>query len=134
MSRKLARESAFKLIYQIPFHGSLPISEVVENYSVCADDYAKLDENDLKYVDLCVNGCFGNIDEIDEKISSSLKNWTIGRLSKVNLAILRLSLSEMDFADVPYQVSINEAVELAKKFSDDDAPSFVNGVLAEVIK
>ena len=134
MSRKLARESAFKLIYQIPFHGSLPISEVVENYSVCADDYAKLDENDLKYVDLCVNGCFDNIDEIDEKISSSLKNWTIARLSKVNLAILRLSLSEMDFADVPYQVSINEAVELAKKFSDDDAPSFVNGVLAEVIK
>lgn len=134
MSRKLARESAFKLIYQIPFHGSLPISEVVENYSVCADDYAKLDENDLKYVDLCVNGCFDNIDEIDEKISSSLKNWTISRLSKVNLAILRLSLSEMDYAEVPYQVSINEAVELAKKFSDDDAPSFVNGVLAEVIK
>ena len=130
MSRKLARESAFKLIYQIPFHGSLPISEVVENYSVCADDYAKLDENDLKYVDLCVNGCFDNIDEIDEKISSSLKNWTISRLSKVNLAILRLSLSEMDYAEVPYQVSINEAVELAKKFSDDDAPSFVNGVLA----
>lgn len=134
MSRKLARESAFKLIYQIPFHGSLPISEVVENYSVCAEDYAKLDENDLKYVDLCVNGCFDNIDEIDEKISSSLKNWTIARLSKVNLAILRLSLSEMDYAEVPYQVSINEAVELAKKFSDDDAPSFVNGVLAEVIK
>ena len=134
MSRKLARESAFKLIYQIPFHGSLPISEVVENYSVCADDYAKLDENDLKYVDLCVNGCFDNIDEIDEKISSSLKNWTMSRLSKVNLAILRLSLSEMDYAEVPYQVSINEAVELAKKFSDDDAPSFVNGVLAEVIK
>ena len=134
MSRKLARESAFKLIYQIPFHGSLPISEVVENYSVCADDYAKLDEHDLKYVDLCVNGCFDNIDEIDEKISSSLKNWTISRLSKVNLAILRLSLSEMDYAEVPYQVSINEAVELAKKFSDDDAPSFVNGVLAEVIK
>ena len=134
MSRKLARESEFKLIYQIPFHGSLPISEVVENYSVCADDYAKLDENDLKYVDLCVNGCFDNIDEIDEKISSSLKNWTISRLSKVNLAILRLSLSEMDYAEVPYQVSINEAVELAKKFSDDDAPSFVNGVLAEVIK
>lgn len=134
MSRKLARESAFKLIYQIPFHGSLPISEVVENYSVCAEDYAKLDENDLKYVDLCVNGCFDNIAEIDEKISSSLKNWTIARLSKVNLAILRLSLSEMDYAEVPYQVSINEAVELAKKFSDDDAPSFVNGVLAEVIK
>jgi len=134
MSRKLARESAFKLIYQIPFHGSLSISEVVENYSVSEEDYAKLDENDLKYVDLCVKECFGNIEEIDSKISASLKNWTIGRLSKVNLAILRLSLSEMTYGDVPYQVSINEAVELAKKFSDDEAPSFVNGVLADVIK
>lgn len=134
MSRKLARESAFKLIYQIPFHGSLPISEVVENYSVCEEDYAKLDENDLKYVDVCVKGCFDNIEAIDEKISASLKNWTISRLSKVNLAILRLSLSEMAYGDVPFQVSINEAVELAKKFSDDDAPSFVNGVLADVIK
>jgi len=134
MSRKLARESAFKLIYQIPFHGSLPISEVVENYSVCEEDYAKLAPNELEYVDMCVKGCFDNIEEIDSKISSSLKNWTIERLSKVNLAILRLSLSEMSYADVPFQVSINEAVELAKKFSDDEAPAFVNGVLADVIK
>ena len=134
MSRKLARESAFKLIYQIPFHGSLPISEVVENYSVCEADYAKLDENDIKYVDICVKECFDNVEEIDSKISSSLKNWTIARLSKVNLAILRLSLAEMEYAQVPYQVSINEAVELAKKFSDDEAPAFVNGVLADIVK
>ena len=134
MSRKLARESAFKLIYQIPFHGSLPISEVVENYSVCEADYAKLDENDINYVDICVKQCFDNIEELDSKISASLKNWTIARLSKVNLAILRLALAEMEYAQVPYQVSINEAVELAKKFSDDDAPAFVNGVLADIVK
>ena len=134
MSRKLARESAFKLIYQIPFLGSLPISEVVENYSVCEADYAKLTEKDLQYVDLCVNSCFENVEEIDTKISASLKNWSIDRLSKVNLAILRLSLSEMTYGEVPFQVSINEAVELAKKFSDDEAPAFVNGVLADVIK
>ena len=134
MSRKLARETAFKLIFQIPFHGTLPVSEVVETYSVCEEDYAKLDEKDLEYVDLCVKGCFDNIEEVDSRISGSLKNWTLSRLSKVNLAILRLALSEMTYAGVPFQVSINEAVELAKKFSDDKAPSFVNGVLAGVVK
>ena len=133
MSRKMARESAFKLIYQIPFHPEKSIAEVVETYSLC-EEYAKLDERDVEYINAAVNGCFDNLEMIDDKISGSLKNWTIGRLSKVNLSILRLSISEMNYADVPFQVSINEAVELAKKFSDDDAPSFVNGVLADVIK
>lgn len=134
MSRKLARESAFKLIFQIPFHGDLKISDVMENYSLCEEDYQKLNQNDLSYVNLCVNSCFDNKEEIDSKISDSLKNWTINRISRVNLAILRLSVSEMSYADVPCSVSINEAVELAKKFSDDEAPSFVNGVLADIIK
>lgn len=129
----MARESAFKLIYQIPFHAEKGVDEVVETYSL-GEDYAKLDERDIEYVNAAVNGCFDNLAEIDEKISGSLKNWTISRLSKVNLSILRLSISEMTYAGVPYQVSINEAVELAKKFSDDDAPAFVNGVLADVIK
>lgn len=133
MSRKSARESAFKLIYQIPFHMDADIESIIELYSL-GEDYAKLDEKDREYVLSSVKGCFDNIDAIDQKISRSLKNWTIDRISKVNLAIMRLSLSEIDCADVPYQVSINEAVELAKKFSDDDAPSFVNGVLADIIK
>lgn len=134
MSRVQARENAFKLIYQIPFHGSLAISEVMENFSLADEKYALLTHKDNEYIDLCVNGCFDNIEEIDGKISASLKNWTIERLSKVNLAILRLSLSEMAYADVPFQVSINEAVELSKKYSDDEAPSFINGVLADIIK
>ena len=129
----MARDSAFKLIYQIPFHGDLEVSDVMEIYA-SGDEYAKLTETDIEFVNTAVNSCFDNIEEIDSKINSSLKNWTINRISKVNLAILRLSISEMTYAEVPFQVSINEAVELAKKYSDDDAPAFVNGVLAEIIK
>ena len=133
MSRKSARDSAFKLIYQIPFHGDNDVSLTMDNFK-CTDEYAKLTEPDMDYVNVCVKGCFDNLSHIDSRVEGSLKNWKIERLSKVNLAILRLSLSEMEYADVPFQVSINEAVELAKKYSDDDAPAFVNGVLADIIK
>lgn len=133
MSRKAARDSAFKLIYQIPFHGDNDVSLTMDNFTQ-TDEYSKLTESDMTYVNKCVDGCFDNLSHIDGMVEGSLKNWKIDRLSKVNLAILRLSLSEMEYADVPFQVSINEAVELAKKYSDDDAPAFVNGVLADIIK
>ena len=133
MSRKAARDNAFKIIYQVPFHEENDVSITVENYWQNEED-KKLTEGDMDYISLCVKGCFDNVSEIDAKISASLKNWTIDRISKVNLAILRLSVSEMSYADVPYQVSINEAVELAKKYSDDEAPSFINGVLADIQK
>ena len=133
MSRNSARDSAFKIIYQVPFHGENDVALTMENYSQ-SEEYALLTSKDIEYVRTCVDGCFENLADIDAKVSASLKNWTIERLSRVNLAILRLSISEMSYADVPYQVSINEAVELAKKYSDDDAPAFINGVLADVIR
>lgn len=133
MSRKSARESAFKIIFEIPFHEDSSVTDIMEGYFKNEEDLM-LTDGDMDYISLCVNGCFDNAIEIDQKISASLKNWTIERISKVNLAILRLSVSEMQYADVPYQVSINEAVELAKKYSDDEAPSFVNGVLADIKK
>ncbi len=133
MSRNSARDSAFKIIFQVPFHIDSDVELTFSNYSE-SEEYAKLTEKDIQYVRACVNGCFDNLEYIDSKVSSSLKNWTIDRLSKVNLAILRLSLCEMEYADVPFQVSINEAIELAKKYSDDEAPAFINGVLADIVK
>ena len=133
MSRKAARDSAFKLIYQVPFHGDNDVTLTMDNFKE-TDDYGKLTQDDYDYVDLCVARCFDNLEDIDKSIRESLVNWSIDRISRVNLAILRLSLSEMRYADVPLQVSINEAVELAKKYSDDDSPAFVNGVLAKILK
>ena len=133
MSRNSARDSAFKLIFQVPFHIDDDVETTFSNYSE-SEEYAKLTEKDIEYVRACVNGCFDNLEYIDSKVSASLKNWTIDRLSRVNLAILRLSLCEMEYADVPFQVSINEAIALAKKYSDDEAPGFINGVLADIVK
>ncbi len=133
MSRKTARESAFKAIFEIPFHTIETPADVI-NFGVSYDEYKLNDKKDVDYFKNVTTTCFENISIIDEKISSSLKNWTIDRISKVNLSILRLAVCEITYIeDIPFQVSINEAVELAKKFSDDDAPSFVNGVLASFI-
>ena len=74
-------------------------------------------------------------EEIDEIIKNSLINWTIDRVSKVNLTIVRLAIAEMLYInDVPEVVAINEAIELTKKYSDDKSSSFINGVLDKILK
>ncbi len=133
MSRKTAREAAFKTIFEVPFHELETASDII-NFAVSSDD-SKITEADRAYYVNVTTTCFEKIEEIDSKITPALKTWTIDRISKVNLSILRLALCEiMYIEDIPYQVSINEAVELAKKFSDDEAPSFINGVLGTACK
>lgn len=133
MSRKTAREAAFKTIFEIPFHTNETPSDVI-NFGTKYEEYKLATQSDINYYLNVVSLCFENIDDIDKKISLFLKDWTIDRISKVNLSILRLAICEITYIDdIPYQVSINEAIELAKKFSDDDAPSFINGVLASAI-
>lgn len=133
MSRKTARESAFRAIFEIPFHINETPADII-NFGISYDEYKLNNKSDADYFTNITTTCFENVTDIDDKISSSLKNWTIDRISKVNLSILRLAVCEiMYIEDIPFQVSINEAVELAKKYSDDDAPSFVNGVLASII-
>ena len=88
---------------------------------------------DADYVDKAVWGVFEKQAEIDGVIDKFLKGWTIDRINKVDLALLRLSIYEMlSFDDVPLGVAVNEAVELAKEYGSDDSPSFVNGVLGGV--
>lgn len=133
MSRKSAREAAFKTIFEIPFHSTEQPIDII-NFSV---RYAK-DEinhpNDVLYFKDVTTKCYDNLGLIDQKISEHLMDWTIERISKVNLSILRLAMCEILYLeDIPYQVSINEAVEIAKKFGDDDSPAFINGVLASAV-
>ena len=89
-------------------------------------------EKDGAYIDDIVTGVHEHAKEIDEEISSCLRGWTIQRLSRVDLAILRLSVYEMRYAKLPAAVSINEAVELARKYSGEEACPFVNGVLGTI--
>ena len=130
MSRKTARESAFKTIFEIPFHSDETPSDVI-NFGSKYEDFKLNNQQDTDYYISVTTTCFENLACIDKYISDSLKGWTIERISKIDLSILRLAFCEILYVDdIPYQVTINEAIELAKKYSDDDSASFINGVLA----
>lgn len=133
MSRKKSREVAMELVYQQ--------SIVKEPAEVIYADFVELNEEkakklELKYINDILFTIEKNAETIEEKISSSLSsNWRIERLPKINLAILKLAVCEMLYMDdIPNKVSINEAIEIAKKYSDYKSVSFVNGVLDKISK
>lgn len=128
MTRKESREQAFIIIFEKEFNSEYSLDEIVE----AAKD-ADLFEVDA-FAENLAKKTLECMDKLDEVISSNLKGgWRIGRISKVSLAILRLAICEMtQFPDVPVSVSINEAVELAKKYATDQDSRFINGLLATV--
>ena len=134
MSRSEAREMAFKYVYTISFgqEEKDQVTDTVINSS--EDKKIVLGENDKKFFDELTDGALTNIEKIDEIVFSKLKNWTKDRIFKIDLAILRLSIFELMYTETPYKVIVNEAVELAKKYGNDESYTFVNGVLREVIK
>lgn len=128
MKRRDIRELMMQILYQM---------EIQDDYSVAVLEGAlvehKLSEKNNGYVKEIYNIVIEQKEEIDNKIKENLKDWTMDRISKVDLSILRLALSEIiGMEEIPSTVSINEAVELAKKFSDDQSSKFINGVLGNV--
>lgn len=93
------------------------------------------DEAVKEYLKDILFGVSKNEEKINSLISSKLKEkWTIDRVSKINISLLKLAIYEMLYSDVPYKVAINEVIELAKKYSDEQASSFINGILASIVK
>lgn len=130
MSRKIARELAVQLLYQV----EIQKDDVKEQIETFLEDNA-LSDNDKEYFLSAVNGTLENIDDINKLIESNSKNWSINRIAKVDLSILRLAIFELTKrTDIPQNVSINEAIELAKKFGTDESKAFINGILAEIVK
>ena len=130
MDRRTARKHAFTLIFQHQFGGvGLEIEEAFEDYIVWQD--LNINKKDRAFIYGAYEGTIKAVGEIDEAIVSRLKKWDINRINKVDLAILRLAKYEQLFTDIPNKVTINEAVELAKTFSSDEAPAFINGILAD---
>ncbi|AUS96168.1 N utilization substance protein B [Clostridium thermosuccinogenes] len=130
MGRRASREIAMKLLYQLEFQKE----DRDEQLNAVLEDNS-LTESDREYIKDVVYGVLNNISDIDKTIETNAKGWKINRISKVDLAILRLGIYEIGFReDIPYSVSVNEAVELAKKYSGEDAGSFVNGILGKVPK
>ena len=130
MGRKKARDNAFKCVYQLSFGQDIDINKILENCYVENEN----DEEEKEYIESVLNGINSNLEKIDNIILSNLKNWTIDRIFKIDLAILRLAIYEILFMDnIPVKVSANEAVELAKTYGNNDSKSFVNGLIAKVI-
>lgn len=129
ISRYKMREQAFFLCFEMLFSDT-DIDELADNAGDARDEFIS------DYAINCAKGVFEHKDEIDSKISENLKSgWRIGRISKVSLALLRLAVYEILFCDdIPVSVSINEAVELSKKYTVKDDTSFINGVLGSVAK
>lgn len=131
MQRTAMRELAFKLIYEI----EVQKGESEEHIQIFVENNEITDEKVIEHLTNVVKGLKANEAEIDELISKNLKeNWSLNRISKITLSLLKLAIYEMIYTEVPYKVAINEAVELAKKYADEAAPTFVNGILASVVK
>ena len=129
MNRHEAREAALGLVFEKAFK---PLEETDKLYELAKLE-RELEEDE--YVRRVTNGVFENLERIDALIEASAKGWKINRMPKVSLALMRICVYELIFeADIPTNVSLNEAVELAKKYDGDDAPAFVNGVLNKIAK
>lgn len=126
MDRKVARAHAMKLIYEWEMGGDGGEETRINLLGVVQG------ENEVGYMNRMFEGVCANQEDIDSKIASHLRGWTIERLSKVDLAILRLGTYELMLKDVAAGIVINEAVELANAYSTDKAGAFINGVLGSI--
>ena len=126
--RKTARENAFKLIFERLINGS-------ENKLSYAALTAAMNDDDKQFLDALLKGVLSEYDFLTEVIGGYASGYAIDRIYKIDLAILLISSYEILFMeDVPVKVSANEAVELAKTYSTDNSPAFINGIIVSVIK
>lgn len=135
MKRREIREILFKLLFRAEFNDISEMPEQIKMYfDITADDKIISDE-DKEYITKREEDILNHLPEIDKEISEKATGWTLERFGKVDLAIVRLAVYEILFDEtIPTGVSINEAVELAKKFGREESGSFVNGVLAKFAK
>lgn len=131
MQRSAMRELAFQLIYGIEIQKEVPedvLQLFFENNNV-------IEEEVQDYLKEIQTGIKTHEEEINELISHNLKkNWSLNRISKINLSLIKIAVYEMLYLELPYKIAINEVVELAKKYADDSAPVFINGILASIVK
>ncbi len=133
MTRTQVRELAFELLYSLEIQKT-PKEEYNEQIELFLAEQAEDKEKARNYVVETINGINENENEILKLISNSLKEkWDIQRISKINISILKLATYEIVYVKLPYKVVVNEAVEIAKKYGDNNSPAFVNGALANII-
>ena len=130
MSHTLSREIAMKRLYAETVGGTDTIEDALEQTECGA-----LSEEDAAFSDRLYEGVHAHLDEIDREIEANAKDWSIGRIAKVDLSILRIAVYELLYeTGIPVGATVNEAVELGKAFGGDKSPGFINGVLGAIAK
>lgn len=125
MSRKSAREIVMKYVYQMQITNDFALDKL--SFLLESEELSKPDSS---FIEVSLESIITNLDQIDQNISKNLDGWKVERIPKVDLAILRVAVNEIDYMeDVPDSVAINEAVDMAKAYSTDDSYKFINGVL-----
>lgn len=135
MTRRNAREIVMQLLYETNFHGEEERERILYDYlrEMDAEEKRK-NKAVIGFLEALYFGTLSHLEEIDAAIAENATNWSFERIAKVDLSILRLAIYEMKYTDVPQKVAVNEAVEIAKIYSTEKSPKFVNGVLGSVIK
>jgi N utilization substance protein B len=133
--RRAARELLMQLIFQMDITGDFSDAERKCFLNERSEKIASA-EPDFTYFNRYLSAVMENLENIDAAISEASENWKIERIAKVDLAILRLATAEMLYSGaqgaIPHKVSINEAVEIAKKYAGEKSPSFINGILGKI--
>lgn len=132
MSRRELREQIFKLLFRVEFNSE---DEMKEQLELFFEDEESAQGEDAAYISEKYEKIMDKLAEIDAMINEKAEKWDTTRMGKVDLTLIRLAIYEILFDDsVPASVAINEAVELAKKFGQDQSSSFVNGILAKFVE
>lgn len=130
MTRSSMREHIFKILFRVEFHSMAELDEQIRFYM---ETVSPITDKDLSYISEKVKKIAEKLPQIDAKINAVSEGWPVNRIGKAELSIMRLAVYEMDFdEDIPVNVAINEAVELAKRYGAENASSFMNGVLAKM--
>lgn len=129
MTRREIRENIFKALFRIEFHDG---EDMNEQFALFHEELGEIDDKDFLYIKNKCEDILNRVAELDEEINEKSTGWKTSRMSKADLAIIRLAVYEIKYEDeIPVKVAINEAVELAKQYGTDESSAFVNGLLAK---
>lgn len=131
MNRHKQREYTFRLLFSLEI---LKEGMNEEEIDISIKSLDLINEEDIQLVKDQTMEVIQHIPEIDQLIDESADRWSVERIGKIELAILRVATFEMKFKEIPVQVAVNEAIEIAKKYGEDQSPKFVNGVLGQIVK
>jgi N utilization substance protein B len=129
--RRKAREFALQMLYQFDFNREKNLQELLDEFWA----EREISPDIQPFCNRLVEGTLSVLDDLDSRIRSCAENWSLERISVVDRNILRIAIFELLYVDdVPVRVTLNEAIEIAKKFGQEESPAFVNGILDRIVR